>query len=217
MQHESDCGPACANMFLRFFKKDFDYSELKNKILGVSYGDGKGSMLFDIGKFLRENGIDVKIDFFEFNYFNESFNHLKRELKISYIDDLIKQIKIMPESRRRFILNWQLESLKQAIISGVTVEHKLLSSAEIENVLKSSPIIAPINVLILRKSRAIDHQKHYGHFLLVKGFDKEYFYFNDPTNLNKENFGEKKIKKEELIISAVNNQQFPAILFADDK
>ncbi len=216
-QTELDCIPTCAYMLLRFLEKNPpEYEKLSKDIFSLPYGDGKGALVFDAAQVIKDylpKG-RVMVQFFDFAYFDKSFNDMSIEQKIVYLDNISKEYdKADLTIRRNLIMAHYIFSLKECLKKGVDLSFSIISSNQIETALKRSPVIVSLNALVLREKKAKDPNKPYKHAILLTGFDKDYFYYNDPTNLSKENFGKKKILKDKLLVSLVNQNSFPAILW----
>ncbi len=189
------CGPACVAMLLSFFGL---YNE-KQTIIGQLGSDKKMSPPELALAIKRCSSLTPTLVFFNFQYFDESFNKLSKAEKINYVDSLND----VEGTDALFIKN-----LKEAIINDVSVNFCFFKSDFMQDILaKGTPIITLVSVPEFRKTKT----KWRGHFVLITGYDDSYFYYNDP-HIDNAKFGKHKMHREEFLIS-ICKTRFPSLIY----
>lgn len=198
-----DCGEVILKMVLSYFKiretNFFSEEELNEK---------RGLLLFELATKFKEkaNSMQPKIVFFNYSFFDDSFNNLSKEEKISYISTEIRKLKEI-ENFSKIDLRY-LESILKCIEKDISLNHNVFWINHIEEILKDSPIVINITPSIFRRKKA----KFSGHFILLTGFDENYFYYNDPTNLHEEFYGKQK-KEKEVLMASLSNRAFTGFIY----
>ncbi len=189
-----DCGVACGMMLLKYYNKKADYEELSSSIKRNK--EGKIN-IFNLASALYDYNLKPKIQFFNYLFFEDCFE----------IKEIIKNFKnIKGKNKKESDI---LESIILAKQKGISVSHKIFFINDIERLIKNkSPVIALVSVADFRGIK-LDIWR--GHFIVITGFDKRNFYYNDP-HWDDNKFGKHKIEKSRLMIS-IFRTQFPALVW----
>jgi len=186
-QTKQSCGSTCVIMLSSFFS--YDYNKVINGKLNI----------FDLANELPTN-LNTFIQFYNYTYFDDKFNDINPNSRINFVKNI---------NSLDHIDNKLFESMIKALEKGVFLVHKIISIEDIEGAIKNkSPVIVLVSV---REFRCVKLDKWRGHFVLIKGFDDNYFYYNDP-HWDDKKFGEHKIEKEHLLLS-IAKTKMPAILW----
>lgn len=196
-----DCGPTCIKMLLSFFRFEISLEKIKKHSL-KNKKINPPQLAFIIQKILPPS-TELKVNFFFFNfqYFDETFNCLNKKEKLSYISHL------RPAEK----LEEVIKSLKKLINTNSKVRFCLITTELIKKILlKRSPIITLVSVPEFRKIRMDEWR---GHYILITGYDYKHFYYNDP-HWDPAKSKLHKIEQEHLLVS-ICKTMFPSLIWIE--
>ena len=177
-------------MLFKYYKKMLNYEELSSTI---NRDEKHRVNIFDLSIAIKKQNLNPSIVFFNYKYFEDS----------KFLEDL----ETLKEDT--FILT----SIKNAVKNKVNLKHKIFFIEDIENLIKKNKLV--ITLISVGEFRNIKLKKWRGHFIVITGFDDNYFYYNDP-HWDDRKFGKHKIGKGRLI-AAIFRTQFPAILWVENE
>ena len=201
----------CGNTILEMVFSDFGINE-RDLFLEEELKEKKGLLLFELATKVRDKTdlIKPKIVFFNYSFFDDSFNDLSKEEKVNYLLVEIKKLKNIGHYSKIDLR--YLESILGCVKKDIFLDHRIFWIEDMQEKLRTSPIIINITPSIFRKKRA----RFSGHFILLTGFDKDYFYYNDPTNLHEEFYGKQK-KEKEILNASLLNRGFTGFIYFEKK
>lgn len=194
-QNRRGCGPASLSMILQYFGRNYSEEQIIKALGGILLDKKlkkKGTLAIDNALFARSLGFQVHCYSYDNQILKPEFINLsKPELKNKF-KELLKQ-EDYPLSKKI------LETYIKLIDSGVDFKIKMPRLVDIKNFLKQK-----IPVMLAVRTRALYEDSKWsfgsGHYIVISGFDKDKFDYNDPA-LGKAG----KIDGDKLIFALSNN------------
>ena len=166
------CGAAAMSMVYKYFGKDISEKEIEKEIGGFNKS---GSFVTDHALMAKKFGFTVVCYAYELEYFEPSDAKLSRK-------DFIKKTKTLIKKEKKRLIAKELKSILRILESNINFKMEMPSLEVIKrNLDKKLPVIIPVNSVILFE-RKFGGKKDLdmGHYLVLTGYQKEKFYYNDP-------------------------------------
>lgn len=175
------CGLACARMLLAYY----GHIATEKEILKETHMHKFGSWYSDLAKSFLKRGLKTKV--FTINLYLYS-PFWSGESEVQLRERLVKR-----ETEAKGHLKTEANRVIEYIDLGGKLEVKIPESKMLLALLKKGPIMIPVSRSLIYENRIDD----LGHYLVVNGFDGEYYTVLDPgPNLIKGK--EFKVKKKVL-------------------
>ncbi len=191
-KHKVGCGAAAMSMVYKYFGKDISERKIEKKIGGFNKF---GSFVTDHALMAKKLGFTVICYAYELEYFEPSDAKLSQK-------DLIKKTKTLIKKERKRLAIKELRSVLKVLEDNINFKMEMPSLKVIKkNLDKKLPVIVPVNSVILFE-RKFGGKKDLdmGHYLVLTGYQKEKFYYNDPYH--GKNYS---ISGDKLIFTLSNN------------
>ena len=190
--HKVGCGAAATSMAYKYFGKDISEEKIKKEIGGFNKW---GSFATDHALLAKRIGFTVVCYSYNLEYFNPSDIKLSRKKFINRTKALIKK------EKKRIAIK-ELKSILRVLESNIGFKMEMPSLKIMKKLLdKKIPVIVIVNsVILFEKKFGGKNDLDLGHFLVLTGYQKEKFYYNDPY------YGKKcSISSDKLIFAMSNN------------
>jgi len=169
---EVGCGAAAMSMVYKYFGRDILEKEIEKEIGGFLKF---GSFATDHALMAKKFGFMVVCYSYNLEYFEPNDAKLSRQ-------DLIKRTKFLIKKEKKNLRKKELISILKVLRSRISFKMEVPSLKIIKNFLdKKLPVIVLVNSVILFE-RKFGGKKDLdmGHYLVLTGYQKEKFYYNDP-------------------------------------
>ncbi len=179
-------------MVYKYFGKDISEEKIKKEIGGFNKW---GSFATDHALLAKQLGFSVVCYSYNLEYFNPSDMILSRKKFIAKTKTLIKK------EKKRIAVK-ELKSILRVLEGNVSFKMEIPSLKIIKKLLdKKIPVIVIVNSVILSEKKfGGKDDLDLGHFLVLTGYQKERFYYNDPY------YGKSSsISSDKLIFAMSNN------------
>lgn len=187
-KHKDACGPAAMRMLYKYFGKDVAEERIIKEIKGLTKW---GSFVSDLAFMSKKLGFKVICHSYALIYFDPSFAKISRK-------EFIKRIKSLIRKEKRKYNKRELKSILRVLKSDIDFKMRMPSLDLVRRFLdKKLPVGLVVNsAAFYEKKRNIE----YGHFIIVTGYEKDKFYYNDPSDGKSHS-----ISADKLIFSWSNN------------
>ena len=186
------CGAAVMSMVYKYFGKDISEKEIEKEIGGFLKF---GSFATDHALMAKRLGFVVVCHSYNLEYFEPNDAKLSRQ-------NLIKRTKLLIKKEKKNLHKKELNSILKVLRSKVAFKMIMPSLDIIRKFLdKKLPVILIVNSVILFE-RKFGGKKDLdiGHYIVLTGYQKEKFYYNDPY------YGKShSISNDKLIFTLSNN------------
>ena len=199
---KQDCIPACGAMIAEFVKKPLDYSKFSE---GFRRTENGGSTLFELANNLAKTlNAKVKVVFFNYYYFDDTFTNLNTDEQLKYLDQLGLADSYDADP---------IAHLRSCVESkDVRVEHRFFTIKELNRILEGgSPVVTSPSIKDFRQVKA---KLWAGHSIVLNGFDEDVFHYVDP-HWDDAKFGQR-YKNKEQVYASVTRRKFPIILWVEN-
>lgn len=186
------CGAATMSMIYKYFGKDISEKEIEKEIGGFKKF---GSFATDHALMAKRLGFTVICYSYNLEYFEPNDTKLSRR-------DLIKKTISLIKKEKKNLHKKELDSILKVLRSNVGFKMRMPSLNIIRKLLdKKLPVALLVNSVVLFE-RKFGGKKDLdiGHYLVLTGYQKEKFYYNDPYRGN--NYS---ISSDKLIFALSSN------------
>ena len=182
------CGAAAMSMIYKYFGKDITEKEIIKETGGLSkWGN------FTTDHALMAKNLDFKIvcNSYNLEYFEPN------DVKLSHAG-FIKKIKSLIKKEKRAYNKRELESILRALENNINFKMEIPSLSTVRKFLsKKLPVLIAVNSAVLFEKKK---DLRIGHFIVLNGYKKDVFYYNDPDSGKN-----KTISSDKLIFASSNN------------
>ncbi len=171
-KHKDGCGAAAMSMVYKYFGKDISEKEIEKEIGGFKKF---GSFATDHVLMAKKLGFTIICHSYNLEYFEPNDAKLSQQ-------NLIKRTKLLIKKEKKNLCKKELISILKVLKSEINFEMRMPSLNVIKKFLdKKLPVILLVNSVILFE-RKFGGKKDLdmGHYLVLTGYQKEKFYYNDP-------------------------------------
>ncbi len=179
------CGSVCLLMALKYFKIKTDFKDILTK---VRYHKKRGTSIYELAIGAHKLGLKTLVLFTDFvNFSDEMFNLDKKELRKKIWLKWKKSKKMKKRLLYRSFFDYVSLNQKPCL--------KIIETSDIKSLLKNGYLVlSPVHIPTFRKS----NRKNKSHIILLTGYDKDFFYYNDPYPRTK---GKSKINFQHFLAS----------------
>ena len=189
-KNEVGCGAAAMRMIYRYSGKDFSEEEIIKKIGGLTKW---GSFTTDHALMARKIGFKVICHSYNLEYFEPGCKKISRA-------DFIKKTKNLIKREKRVYNKRELKSILRVLKNDIDFRMLMPSLGTIRKFLdKKLPVGIAVNSAVLFEKKK---NLKFGHFIVLTGYEKDRFYYNDPVS------GTEKIILADKLIFALSNNVF---------
>jgi ABC-type bacteriocin/lantibiotic exporter with double-glycine peptidase domain len=182
------CGAAAMSMLYKYFGKDISEEEIIKEVGGLTKW---GSFVTDHAFMARKMGLKVICHSYNLEYFNPIYEEKPKK-------DFIKRIASLIRTEKRAYNKRELESIKRALESDIDFSFRMPSLDILRKFLdKKLPVCIVVNSAALFEK---DIDLEMGHYIVLTGYTKDKFYYNDP-----EDGKSKSISANKLMFALSNN------------
>jgi len=187
-KHKKACGATGMSMVYKYFDKDISEEEIIKEVGGLTKW---GSFTVDHALMAKNLGFKVICYSYGLIYFEPSDTKLSRV-------DFIRKTKSLIKKEKRNYNKRELQSILRVLESDINFEMKMPSLNTIREFLdKKLPVCLTVNSAVLSGKK---RNLRWGHFIVLTGYDKDIFYYNDPHYSKN-----KSISADKLIFALSNN------------
>ena len=166
------CGAVAMSMIYKYFGEDISEKEIEKEIGGFLKF---GSFATDHALMAKKFGFTVVCYSYNLEYFEPNDAKLSRQ-------DLIRRTKFLIKKEKKNLRKKELASILRVLKSEISFKMRMPSLNIIRKLLdKKLPVVLLVNSVILFE-RKFDGKKDLdmGHYIVLTGYQKEKFYYNDP-------------------------------------
>lgn len=186
------CGAAAMSMIYKYFGKDISEKEIEKEIGGFLKF---GSFATDHALMAKKLGFMVVCHSYNLEYFEPSDVKLSRQ-------NLIRRTKLLIKKEKKNLRKKELASILRVLKSEISFKMKMPSLNIIRKLLdKNLPVVLIVNSVVLFE-RKFGGKKDLdmGHYIMLTGYQKEKFYYNDPYSSKSYS-----VSNDKLIFALSNN------------
>jgi len=181
------CGPTAMSMLYKYFGKDVSPKGIVKEIGGLTKW---GSFTTDLAFMARKLGFKVICYSYALIYFEPGFAKLSHE-------EFIKKVKSLIRKEKRAYQKRELKSILRVLKSDIDFQMRIPSLNVIRKFLdKKLPVLVAVNSATLKEKK---RDLRFGHFIILTGYTKDKFYYNDPHGKRAS------ISADKLIFALSNN------------
>ncbi len=184
------CGVAAMSMVYKYFGKDISEKEIIKETGGLTKW---GSFTTDHALMTTKLGFKVICHSYNLEYFEPNYTKLSRK-------NLIEKTKSLIRKENRPYNKRELKSVLKVLENGIDFKMVIPSLGVIRKFLdKKLPVVIAVNSAVLFEKKK---DLRIGHFIVLTGYEKDKFYYNDPDS------GKKKTISSNKLIFALSNNVF---------
>lgn len=189
-KHKMGCGATAMSMVYRYFSRDISEKEIIKKTGGLTKW---GSFTTDHALMAKNLGFKVICYSYNLEYFEPKYTQISRANFVKRTESLIKKEKRAYNKR-------ELKSILKVLKSDIDFKMVIPSLDTIRKFLdKKLPVVIAVNSAVLFEKK---EDLRIGHFIVLIGYEKDKFYYNDPDS------GKKKTISADKLIFALSNNVF---------
>jgi len=188
------CGPTCLSMVFSYFNKNFSEKQIIDEISIIKDKSHKkaGTLTIDNALVAIKKRFDVTCFSYNMNLLKPTFIGLEKEA-------LKKEIKKLAVAEKDNFNKRILKTMTKLIDEKVNFRVKMPSFTDIESFIKKKiPVMIAVNSKIFFEENKSSTWS--GHFIVITGFDRNKFYYNDPWDGVADSIG-----REKLFFALSNN------------